>query len=361
MGFCDDSNNFNEVKFFKILTSMNDEDVAKVNLLCRFLSSPERTKWFAGNSSKSTTAKYTRLGNEKFIKFWRNADTDIKIKNLGKKCSSVIGALRASKENEAVIVNEKPNKSIKQNQLVLDNVRFRWIDLKGEYGNRQGLSLGLHDVTFNGLKKNGLAFNISLSPKEPRNRRVKLSLNEKKCSDGCFLNKYQDIRYSFSAFPRRDDNFSRLSKQDKEFVSALWLALPHLIKHAENIANDYQRKDTLPRFDGWREDLFVELNKIIRKAPYKKYIPDFKLNILETSYANNEMSMMSSMVAPTRLKLDKNIATNNIASYLKKLEDLKISGGQNLSDLFLSIKPTKDSNGNPDIAALFQDPVFQLN
>ncbi|MDA9061728.1 hypothetical protein N9K30_05135, partial [Planktomarina temperata] len=78
-------------------------------------------------------------------------------------------------------------------------------------------------------------------------------------------------------------------------------------------------------------------------------------------YANNEMSMMSSMVAPTRLKLDKNIATNNIASYLKKLEDLKISGGQNLSDLFLSIKPTKDSNGNPDIAALFQDPVFQLN
>lgn len=361
MGFCYNSDYFNEAEFFKILTSMNDEDVAKVNLLCKFLASPERRKWLEGTSTNLSNFYGSGFGNEKFIQFWKSSDANNKFNNLGEKCSSVISALRANKENKVVIDNEKPNESIKQNMLILDNVRFRWIDRKGQYGDKQGLSLSLHNITFNDLKKNGLYFSISLKPKEPKNRRVKLFMKEKRCDDGCFSSKYSGGRSSFSAFPRRDDDFSRLSKQDKEFVSALWLALPDLIKHAENIANDNQRKRTLPRLDGWREDLFQELNKIIREAPYKKYIPDFKLKILENSYPNSEMSMMSSMVAPTRLKLDKNIATNNIASYLKKLEDLKISGGQNLSDLFLSIKPTKDSNGNPDIAALFQDPVFQLN
>ena len=59
--------------------------------------------------------------------------------------------------------------------------------------------------------------------------------------------------------------------------------------------------------------------------------------------------------------VNKNIAANNIASYFKQLEELKMSDAQNLSDLFLAIKPTKVSNGNPDISTLFQDPVFQLN
>ena len=118
------------------------------------------------------------------------------------------------------------------------------------------------------------------------------------------------------AFPMIDLQLKK-EKQDKEFVDALWLALPDLIKHAENIANDDQRKRTLPRLDGWREDLFQELNKIIREAPYKKHIPDFKLKILENSYPNSEMSMMSSMVAPTRLKLDKNIRQITLQAILK--------------------------------------------
>ena len=151
------------------------------------------------------------MDNEKFIQFWKSSDTNNKFNNLGEKCSSVISALRTNEENKVVIDKENPNKSIKQNQLVLDNLRFRWIDRKGQYGDRQGLSLGLHDITFNDLTKNGLHFSVQFKPKDPRDRRVKLYLLEKDCDNGCVSSRYSGRSRSFYAFPRRDDHFDRLS------------------------------------------------------------------------------------------------------------------------------------------------------
>tara|TARA_B100000780_G_scaffold277342_1_gene247809 strand:- start:434 stop:3310 length:2877 start_codon:yes stop_codon:yes gene_type:complete len=364
MGFCYDSRYFNETEFFKILTSMSDEDVSKVNLLCKFLSSSERTEWFAGNSSQRNL-KYKLLGNKKFVKFWKSSDTNNKVNNLGKKCSSVIGALRTNKENKATSNNENFNKPIHQNQLILDTVRFRWIDRKGQYGGRQGLSLGLYDVTFNNLKKIGLQFRINFERNAPRHRRVQLIMKKIECDGGCYLNKYPGHKNRFPALPNYDNDnyndFVRLSDQDKKFVSAIWLALPDLIKHAENVANDNQKRKTLPRFDGWRENLFLELKKIGRQGPYKNYIPNFKMKILERSYPKNTMAMMSSMVAPKPPTLSENIVTKDLISYRKKLESLKMVGDQYLVDLLLPIEPTSKSSGVPDITGLFQDPVFQLN
>ena len=261
--------------------------------------------------------------------------------------------------------------SYAKNELVLDTVRFRWINEKRKDKDYLNLSLGLNDLAFNKLKKSGMSFDfkISLRKKDVNTKRYRLEFETEDCDNGCFSKKYTDPNVHdwrgiyFPPNKNNKDGFFSLNREDRKFVAALWLALPELLDHAQLVAVKYIEDKYIPRLETWKKEL-NEFRNAALKSPYEKYVPDFKLTIKEEDYPNSNMmdsKMMSNMMVPKGVELNDEIASSNVDDYLGKIEDLKISMGKELSDLLLSIQPVTNQSKNVNIGSLLKDPAFQLN
>ena len=123
LGFAYNTDWFNENEFLKIIQSMNKDDVARLELVCKFIGSQKRKDWF--NSGK------IKLGHEKAENFWRNSETVNKIEALSEKCLKVIDFHIESLMQPTLSVEKKQvTETYASNELVLDTARFRWIDEK---------------------------------------------------------------------------------------------------------------------------------------------------------------------------------------------------------------------------------------
>lgn len=364
LGFAYNTDWFNENEFLKIIQSMNKDDVARLELVCKFIGSQKRKDWF--NSGK------IKLGHEKAENFWRNSETVNKIEALSEKCLKVIDFHIESLMQPTLSVEKKQvTETYASNELVLDTARFRWINKKRKGKDYLDLSIGLNDLTFNKIKKSGMHFhfNISLRKKEVNTKRYRLAFENKDCDNGCFsksdtnpnVHKWWGIY--FPPNKSKKDGFFSLNKEDKKFAAALWLALPELLDHAQLVAGEHIQEEHLPNLKAWEKEL-NEFRKLALKSLYKKYVPDFKLTIKEEDYPNSNImdsNMMSNMMVPKEVELNDEIASNNVDDYLSKIEDLNISRGKELSDLLLSIQPVTNQSKNVSIGSLLKDPAFQLN
>ncbi|MFL2801219.1 MAG: DUF1800 family protein [Paracoccaceae bacterium] len=248
LGFCYNTDWFNENEFLKIIQSINEEDVARLELVCKFIGSQKRKDWFDWGKIK--------LGHKKVENFWRNSETVKKIETLSKKCLEVIDFHIESLEQPTPIVEkEQVTETYATNELVLDTARFRWINEKRKDKDHLNLSLGLNDLTFNKLKKSGMhfVFKISLRNNDINTKRYRLELETEDCDSGCFSKSHTDPNIHhwwgiyFPPNKSKKDGFFNLNKEDRMFVAALWLALPELLDHAQLVAGEHIQEKYIPK------------------------------------------------------------------------------------------------------------------
>ena len=104
LGFCYDSNWFGDSEFFKILETMKNEDVQRIDVVCRFLGSKQRKEWF---DTGKTRHNYGRpFGHEKVVKFWKSEKTIKKINDLSNRCNYVIDLYLQSKNQDEANLKE---------------------------------------------------------------------------------------------------------------------------------------------------------------------------------------------------------------------------------------------------------------
>jgi len=256
---------------------------------------------------------------------------------------------------------------IKEDQLVVERVAFKWGENYDRNDNWNEINIALLNVRFNSHSENGIILKIVHNPKHD----FKIVLSSDNCSNICFSGNWPKSAFKwnngikaleFSIGPNEDSKqrrqFQQLSKEDQKFIAALWNSIPTLLQKMQEGQN-FKSRDGKKILTSWDK----VLKKMFNRLEKSRYVKDYDFPPLLIALDPNKKSEGMMSMAMSALNLDVPIpAAQSLNKTDKEWNEALISsvGTQNIQAAILANDPIGQLSTKGSTKEILSNPVFHL-
>ena len=251
--------------------------------------------------------------------------------------------------------------------LQVDRVAFEWGDSYDPNSDWQSVNFGLLKPRLGSIEVDAVRIRI-IRNRSDQGMRTLLQFEDRSCYPTCLDGPLPRAAYTNEDSGSRQINlvlsgpewnderaqWNQLTDAQREFVSAIWVAVPEILEQSKNGRN-WRERNADTKLGGW-EKVLEHIVRTLPKSRYARYAPDERLQIVPSAKGSGMMiSMMSSLT---------NTSPGKIAGVFRDhahwTEWEKLSGTVPPAQLFLASAPVSLSATTSDLNALFLDPIYNL-
>jgi uncharacterized protein (DUF1800 family) len=264
--------------------------------------------------------------------------------------------------------NTKNIKAQNYNGLSFERISFDWANDLNENNNRwANFNISLSKPKFKNIELDAIRISI-VRNRDNRGERIFMRLEERNCFPNCIGgplprsafrdNKSKNLSVNYLISGATDHKESRqwydLSKESKEFVAELVMAIPQMLTEMKK-GRHWKNRNGINKFDGWKP-VFKQIELRLPKSKYAKTAKNLPIKVYKTKNNNNEMmQMMSDLKSVKTLKMHgKNSSDVSWVNYIGE------NNAKKPAELFLAQAPVSVSMETQALGEIFSDPVFNL-
>ena len=264
--------------------------------------------------------------------------------------------------------NTKKIKAQNYNGLSFERISFDWANDLNKNNNRwANFNISLSKPKFKNIELDAIRISI-VRNRDNRGERIFMRLEERNCFPNCIGgplprsafrdNKSKNLSVNYLISGATDHKESRqwydLSKESKEFVAELVMAIPQMLTEMKK-GRHWKNRNGINKFDGWKP-VFKQIELRLPKSKYAKTAKNLPIKVYKSKNNNNEMmQMMSDLKSVKTLKMHgRNSSDVSWVNYIGE------NNVKKPAELFLAQAPVSVSMETQALGDIFSDPVFNL-
>ena len=264
--------------------------------------------------------------------------------------------------------SENINLSDNMMMNMFSGISFDWANDLNENNNRwANFNISLSKPKFKNIELDAIRISI-VRNRDNRGERIFMRLEERNCFPNCIGgplprsafrdNKSKDLSVNYLISGATDHKESRqwydLSKESKEFVAELVMAIPQMLTEMKK-GRHWKNRNGINKFDGWKP-VFKQIELRLPKSKYAKTAKNLPIKVYKSKNNNNEMmQMMSDLKSVKTLKMHgRNSSDVSWENYIGE------NNVKKPAELFLAQAPVSVSMETQALGDIFSDPVFNL-
>ncbi|MDB0000701.1 DUF1800 family protein [Amylibacter sp.] len=264
--------------------------------------------------------------------------------------------------------NTKKIKAQNYNGLSFERISFDWANDLNKNNNRwANFNISLSKPKFKNIELDAIRISI-VRNRDNRGERIFMRLEERNCFPNCIGgplprsafrdNKSKKLSVNYLISGATDHKESKqwydLSKESKEFVAELVMAIPQMLIEMKK-GRHWKNRNGINKFDGWKP-VFKQIELRLPKSKYAKTAKNLPIKVHKSKNNNNEMmQMMSDLKSVKTLKMHgRNSSDVSWVNYIGE------NNAKKPAELFLAQAPVSVSMETLALGEIFSDPVFNL-
>ena len=257
--------------------------------------------------------------------------------------------------------NTKKIKAQNYNGFSFERISFDWANDLNENNNRwANFNISLSKPKFKNIELDAIRISI-VRNRDNRGERIFMRLEERNCFPNCIGgplprsafrdNKSKNLSVNYLISGATDHKESRqwydLSKESKEFVAELVMAIPQMLTEMKK-GRHWKNRNGINKFDGWKP-VFKQIELRLPKSKYAKTAKNLPIKVYKSKNNNKEMmQMMSDLKSVTTLKM--HCRNSRDVSWTNYIDDNHL---KKTAELLLAHKGLKVITNNVNIVNIF--------